>query len=122
MAVEALRHHRIRQNEMRLKFGPDYCDLDLVCSLHDGRPVCNNVVRDFQAILKKAGLPKVRFHDLRHTHATLLLTQGIHPKVVSERLGHSNISITLDVYSHVLPDMQREAASKIDVILQGRAV
>ena len=61
---------------------------------------------------------KVRFHDLRHTHATLLLRQGIHPKVVSERLGHSTINITLDTYSHVMPDMQDEAAEKLNGVLK----
>ena len=61
---------------------------------------------------------KVRFHDLRHTHTTLLLRQGVHPKVVSERLGHSTINITLDTYSHVMPDMQDEAAEKLDGALK----
>jgi integrase len=60
----------------------------------------------------------VRFHDLRHTHATLLLRQGVHPKIVSERLGHSTVGITLDTYSHVLPGMQEEAARKLDLALR----
>ena len=63
----------------------------------------------FRPLLKKVGLPLIRFHDLRHTAATLLLLAGVHPKVVSEMLGHASIAITLDLYSHVLPDMQREA-------------
>jgi integrase len=71
----------------------------------------------FKPLLKKAKLPTIRFHDLRHTSATLLLTAGVHPKVVQERLGHSQISVTLDIYSHVLPTMQREAASKLDQVL-----
>ena len=71
----------------------------------------------FKPLLAKANLPDIRFHDLRHTSATLLLTAGVHPKVVQERLGHSQISMTLDTYSHVLPTMQREAASKLDEIL-----
>lgn len=66
--------------------------------------------------LRNAGLPPVRFHDLRHTHATLILQQGIHPKIVSERLGHSSIGITLDTYSHVLLSMQAEAAKAVDEI------
>ena len=73
----------------------------------------------FKPLLKKAGLPDIRFHDLRHTSATLLLSAGVHPKVVQERLGHSQISITLDTYSHVLPTMQKEAASKLDEVLSG---
>jgi integrase len=71
----------------------------------------------FKPLLKKAGLPDIRFHDLRHTSATLLLSVGVHPKVVQERLGHSQISVTLDTYSHVLPTMQREAANKLDQVL-----
>jgi integrase len=70
--------------------------------------------RCFLKLLKKSGLPTICFHDLRHSAATLLLTQGVHPKVVQERLGHSQISVTLDTYSHVLPTLQKEAAQKID--------
>ena len=66
------------------------------------------------ALVKRAGLPRIRFHDLRHTHATLLLTLGVNPKVVQERLGHSQISMTLDTYSHVVPSLQRDAARRID--------
>jgi len=66
--------------------------------------------------LRRSGLPHVRFHDLRHGHATLMLIQGVHPKVVSERLGHSSIGITLDTYSHVLPGMQAEAAQAFDAL------
>ena len=70
--------------------------------------------QEYKPLLKRAKLPAIRFHDLRHTSATLLLSQGIHPKVVQERLGHAQISITLDTYSHVLPTMQREAAGRFD--------
>jgi integrase len=72
----------------------------------------------FKPLLTAAGLPAIRFHDLRHTSATLLLSAGVHPKVVQERLGHSQISVTLDTYSHVLPTMQVEAASKLDTYLK----
>jgi integrase len=72
------------------------------------------VSRAFAKVLKKAGLPHIRFHDLRHTHATLLLKGGVHPKIVSERLGHANIGITLDTYSHVLPGLQEAAAEHFD--------
>jgi integrase len=68
---------------------------------------------------RRIGLPSVRFHDLRHAHATLMLVQGIHPKIVSERLGHSNVGITLDTYSHVLPSMQVQAAEALDELLRG---
>ncbi len=78
----------------------------------------SNVVRaSFLPLLERAKLPRIRFHDLRHSAATLLLAAGEHPKVVQERLGHSSIAITLDTYSHVLPSMQRAAADKIDALL-----
>ncbi len=67
------------------------------------------------------GLPSIRFHDLRHSAATLFLSQGVHPKVVQERLGHSQISVTLDTYSHVLPTLQKEAAQKIDDVLRSES-
>ena len=70
--------------------------------------------RHFTPVLQCAGLPLIRLHDLRHTAATLLLMQGIHPKIVSEMLGHSTVSMTLDTYSHVLPDMQRDATAAFD--------
>ena len=69
--------------------------------------------------MKKAGLPDIRFHDLRHSSATMLLSVGVHPKVVQEILGHSQISMTMDIYSHVLPTMQQEAIGKLNIVLQG---
>jgi integrase len=77
----------------------------------------NLVRRSFRPLLKRAELPRIRFHDLRHTAATLLLRAGVHPKVVQERLGHAQIAMTLDTYSHVLPSIQREAAGKLDELL-----
>jgi integrase len=71
-----------------------------------------------ESIIKLAAVPKIRFHDLRHTHATLLLSKGINVKVISERLGYSNIKVTLDTYSHVLPSMQEEVARKLDEIIK----
>jgi len=75
------------------------------------------VERYFKPLLKEANLPDIRLYDLRHTCATLLLAAGENPKVVSERLGHANITLTLDTYSHVLPDMQKEAAAKLEEML-----
>lgn len=69
-------------------------------------------------VLKKTGLPDIRFHDLRHSTATMLLAMGVHPKVVQELLGHNQISMTMDIYSHVLPTMQKEAMGKMDEALQ----
>jgi integrase len=74
----------------------------------------------FQRLLKKAGLPKVRLHDLRHTHASLLLARGVHPKVVQERLGHSSITMTLDLYSHLTPGLQEAAAATLNGLLNQR--
>lgn len=76
------------------------------------------LLRHYERITKKSGLPSIRFHDLRHTHATMLLQMGEHPKVVSERLGHSRVGITMDVYSHVMPDMQKDAADNFEKIMK----
>jgi integrase len=118
-AVEALRKHRAAQGRTRLQAGSDYKDHDLVCARWDGSPRNPGAVtRAFAKLIADLGLTKVRFHDLRHSHATQLLREGIHPKVVSERLGHSTVGITLDTYSHVTPNMQEEAAKRIDVALR----
>lgn len=76
-----------------------------------------NLVRHFKSVLVKYNLPDIRFHDLRHTAATLLLVKGIHPKMVQEMLGHSSISLTLDIYSHVIPGMQREIADRMQELI-----
>jgi len=80
------------------------------------------VTKAFRKLARSVGLDGLRFHDLRHAHATLMLQQGIHPKIVSERLGHSSIAITLDTYSHVLPGLQEAAAKRFEEGLQGTAV
>ena len=85
----------------------------------DGRPFDpDSVTHTFIKVMKKAGLSGVRLHDLRHTHASLMLKAGIHAKVVSERLGHANIGITLDTYSHLLPGLQEDAAERFDRIIE----
>ena len=91
-------------------------DNDLVFPNQVGRPInpSNFLPRDFYPLLERAGLPRMRFHDLRHSAATLLLELGIHPKVVSEMLGHSQIGITLDLYSHVTATMQQQAVAALD--------
>jgi len=95
-----------------------YNDNDLVVSTNIGTPcIPRNLNRIFYSLLGQTKLTRIRFHDLRHTHATILLHQGVHPKIVAERLGHSNIKITLDTYSHVLPSMQTEMALKLNNIL-----
>ncbi|WP_422444285.1 tyrosine-type recombinase/integrase [Thermoanaerobacterium sp. DL9XJH110] len=119
ITVKALRALRKKQLENKLHLGQEYKDNNLVCCWDDGTPFYPDYLsQGFKKLLKKLNLPdNVRFHDLRHTHATLLLQQGVHPKVVQERLGHSSVSITLDTYSHVLPTLQKEAANKIDDLL-----
>ena len=116
VATDALARHRVRQIEEQLRAGASWQSLDLVFTSRLGGPIekQNLARRSFQPLLAGAGLPKIRFHDLRHSAATLLLTQGVHPKVVQERLGHANISVTMDIYSHVLPTLQQDAADRLD--------
>lgn len=91
----------------------------LIFTTRSGKPISpRNIVRHFKKVIEKEGLTDIRFHDLRHTHATLLLEAGVHPKVVQERLGHSQISLTLDTYSHVIPSLQTEAADQFEALLQ----
>ena len=92
---------------------------DYVFCLADGRPYSpDKVSLAFADLIKEAGLPHIRLHDLRHTHATMMLKNGVNPKIVSERLGHSSVVITLDIYSHVLPGLQEEAAMKFEESLR----
>ena len=118
LTIETLKQHRKQQAAERLMLGQAFEDHGLVCARADGNPwPSNSFSAAFVALAKKAGCT-IRFHDLRHTHATQLLRQGVHPKIVSERLGHSTVGITLDVYSHVLPGMQEEAATRTDTALR----
>jgi integrase len=113
-AVAALREHRARQVDERLRAGSLWSNLDLVFSNEFGRYLSPTTLTSaLDRVLRQAGLPDIRFHDLRHSAATLMLSHGVHPKVVSEMLGHSSVGITLDLYSHVTPTLQREAAEKI---------
>jgi integrase len=119
-ALEALKQHRVRQLEAKLKGGPLWQDHDYVFCTSVGTHLnpTKDILDQLKALLQKAELPEIRFHDLRHSAATLLLSQGVHPKVVQELLGHSDISITMDVYSHVLPNIQEEAIGKLNAVLQ----
>ncbi len=119
ITVEALRRHRIERKQERLLLGPIYEDSGLVVCQANGRLwLPDNFTAAYRRLVRSTGLVGVNFHGLRHTHATQLLRQGVHPKIVSERLGHSSIAITLDIYSHVLPGMQEEAAAKVDAALR----
>lgn len=115
--VRTLARHRKAQAENALKLGRDYArDLDLVFANPLGTPLDqrNLARRHFEPILKRAELGTLRMYDLRHTHATQLLVDGVHAKVVSERLGHSSIRTTLDVYTHVIPGMQADATDRLE--------
>jgi integrase len=113
--VTALRKHRVTQNTERLHLGELWEDHDFVFTNRTGEPLhVNSMALQFEKLTRAAQLPKIRFHDLRHTSATLLLAKGVHPKIVQERLGHADISMTLNRYSHVTPDMQRLAADTLD--------
>jgi integrase len=116
----AVSQHRVRQAGGRRRAGASWACLDFVFTNELGRPLdpSNVRLRSFQPALKHAGLPHIRFHDLRHTAATLMLRQGVHPKVVAEMLGHSQIGITLDLYSHVTPTMQQVAVDAVEAVLQ----
>lgn len=118
----ALAEHRRRQAEHRLRLGSGFTDQGLVFPEALGGPQPPfRVSHRFATVVKRAGVGPLRFHDLRHTHATLLLRAGVHPKVVSERLGHTSVTITLDTYSHVLPGLQEEAANLLDGYLKPRS-
>ncbi len=114
-----LREHQAKQNELRESLGyPALSDSDLVFSHYDGSPLLpNSVTHAWMKLVRSCGLHGIRLHDARHTHASLLLKQGVHPKIVQERLGHGSIQITLDTYSHVAPGLQMAAANKFDDII-----
>lgn len=120
-ATAALRAHRLRQAEqllaVQVRIGPD----SLVFADRWGNPLngFHLTERHFKPLLRRSGLPVIRFHDLRHTAATLMLTQGVNPKVVAEMLGHASVTTTLNVYAHVLPTMQEDAARRLDAALRG---
>ncbi len=119
--VAGLREHHARQLEERLR-AETWEDLDLVFSNRLGRPMAKeNLLRgSFWPLLQRAGLPHMRFHDLRHSCASILLAENVNPKVVQEMLGHSSIAVTMDVYSHTLPTMQADAAERMDRLLAAR--
>jgi integrase len=113
--VDVLKQHRVNQLESRLKVGSAWKDMNLVFPNSRGSYLRSHILLAmFGKVLAEAGLPHMRFHDLRHSAATLLLSMGVQMKVVQEILGHSNMSVTADVYSHMLPTMQQEAMSKWD--------
>jgi integrase len=115
-ALEALRSHLERQLEEIDQASDLWRENGLIFASEIGEPLSRQHItaHRFKSLLKRAGLPEIRFHDLRHTCATLLLSKNVNPKVVSEMLGHASIAITLDTYSHVLPNMQERAAKAME--------
>jgi integrase len=114
-AILALEEHRQKQQQERAMLGISLTDGDLVFSTPEGKPLRpDTVTRAFSMLATRTGLQGIRLHDARHSHASLMLKQGIHPKIVQERLGHASIQITLDTYSHVAPGLQEAAAVRFD--------
>lgn len=119
--LSALRVHRSRQLEEKLLLGPYWHDSDLVFTTRTGTPIePRNLVRKFHLILKHAGLPRYRFHDMRHACASFLIAQGVPPRTVMDILGHSQISLTMNTYAHVMPAMKEDAIGLMDSILTSR--
>ena len=117
--IEELRAYRIKQAQELLRLGLRVTETTFVCTREDGQPLRpHTLTHDWERKLSKTALPRIRFHDLRHAHATHLLSSGVHPKVASEPLGHSKVGITLDLYSHVLPGMQADAVARVDEALR----
>ncbi len=113
--VDELRSWRVQQAEEMLRLGIRPTSNTLICTTAAGEGIQpNSLTHEWLKSIEGTGLPRIRFHDLRHSHATHMLASGVHVKVASERLGHSKIGITLDLYSHVLPGMQEDAVAKVD--------
>ncbi|MDR9796318.1 site-specific integrase [Aeribacillus pallidus] len=112
--ISVLKQERKKVAANKLKYRIAYNNFDLVVCNSKGKPINpRNLLRSFNNLVTKANLPKIRFHDLRHTNASLILQQGKNIKLISERLGDSSVKITLDTYSHVLPNMQKEASHRL---------
>jgi len=120
-AIVALREHREKQEVIRLTIGKPLLESDLVFSTPEGKPLRPNTIsRAWATLATRAGVKVIRLHDARHTHASLMLKSGVHPKIVQERLGHASIQITLDTYSHVAPGLQEAAAAQFDKLVSPR--
>ncbi|WP_019240555.1 MULTISPECIES: site-specific integrase [Bacillus] len=116
--VSLLKELQHEQKKMKLRMGPAFHHYNLVVSTADGKPIHpRNLARTFTQLINKAGVKRISLHGLRHTNATILMKQGVNPKIVSERLGHANVGITLDIYSHTDLKMQQDTASKLEEIL-----
>ena len=116
--MDVLHTHYERQHVERLAAGENWVEYGLIFTTCNGTPIHQrNLQRDFKSLIKQAGLPPIRFHDLRHSAASLLLNHDVPVIVTSRRLGHARTSITMDVYGHLIPSMQAEAAELIDELV-----
>jgi len=114
-AILVLKEHYEKQKLERAMLGIPLTDDDLVFSHLDGSPLLpDSVTHAWIKLVRRTGLKSIRLHDARHSHASLMLKQGVHPKIVQERLGHASIQITLDTYSHIAPGLQQAAAKRFD--------
>src|SRR5262249_14420244 len=119
MLINELRAHRGRQAQDLLKLGVRLTDDHHVVTRQDGEPLQpRSLTHAFVKFIRSRNLPQIRLHDLRHSHATHMLAAGVHPKIAQERLGHSSVGVTIDLYSHVLPGMQAEAVTRVDAVLR----
>ncbi|MFC1894310.1 site-specific integrase, partial [Chloroflexota bacterium] len=119
--ASVLREYREKQAAERLMLGIPLEDDDLIFSHYDSRALLpSSVSHAWVKLVARCGLKRIRFHDARHSHASLMLKQGIHPKIVQERLGHATIAVTLDTYSHVTPGIQEAAAASFDKAFTGK--
>jgi integrase len=117
--VDELRSHRLKQAEWLLQLGVRTDQDHHVVTREDGQPLQpRSLSQAFRKFIRRHGLQQIRLHDLRHSHATAMLAAGVHPKIAQERLGHSSVSVTIDLYSHVLPGMQAEAVSRVDAAMK----
>ena len=117
-----MRTHRAKRAEELLRVGVRLSEDGFVTAHPDGSVMVPIYISQrWDRFIKATKLPRIRFHDLRHTHATHMLANGVHPKIASERLGHSKVGITLDLYSHVIPGMQEDAAAMVDAALKAAA-
>jgi integrase len=121
VVVNLLKQHRLSQREKRLQIGPSWVDRDIVFSNEKSGNFIHNTtfIRRFYRALKRAGLPRIHFHDLRHSAATILLSMGVPANVVQELLGHSDVSLTLRIYAHVVPKMRQDVVDKMDDLYGG---
>jgi integrase len=123
IVIAELKAWRMKQAEALLRLGVRLSEDTFICARENGAPLQpNSIGHAWDRFITATRLPRIRFHDLRHGHATALLAAGVHPKIASERLGHSRVALTLDTYSHVIPGMQEDAVARIDAAFSAAVI